>query len=161
LPKDRFDPSEQLNWIRDQANARAVGLGDEIGSIEVGKKADLALLDMSDFFVSPIHDPISTLVHSALGHEPTLVVIDGKIVMRNRKVLTVDERRVKRAGSSLSWTTRWNMGTGSRTTILSSIIPRVATQPWRISPDNPPPVFVVGIYACLTIHAQILMILKT
>ena len=75
--------------------ARAIGLGDEIGSIEVGKKADLVLLDISDFFVSPIHDPISAIVYSALGHEPTLVVIDGRIVMRDRKVLTVDEMRVR------------------------------------------------------------------
>jgi 5-methylthioadenosine/S-adenosylhomocysteine deaminase len=75
--------------------AQAVGLGDEIGSIEVGKKADLVLVDMSDFFVAPIHDPISALVYSALGHEPTLVMIDGKIVMRDRKMLTVDERRVR------------------------------------------------------------------
>jgi 5-methylthioadenosine/S-adenosylhomocysteine deaminase len=86
--------------------ARAVGLGDEIGSIEVGKKADLALLDMSDFFASPIHDPVSAIVYSALGHEPTLVVIDGRIVMRDRKVVTVDERCVRReaqkAAASLS-----------------------------------------------------------
>ena len=75
--------------------ARAVGLENEIGSIEVGKKADLVVLDMSDFFASPIHDPISSIVYSALGHEPTLVVIDGKIVMRDRKVLAVDERRVR------------------------------------------------------------------
>jgi 5-methylthioadenosine/S-adenosylhomocysteine deaminase len=66
-----------------------------LGSIEVGKKADLALLDMSDFFASPIHNPVSAIVYSALGHEPTLVVIDGKIVMRDREVLTVDQRHVR------------------------------------------------------------------
>jgi 5-methylthioadenosine/S-adenosylhomocysteine deaminase len=76
--------------------ARAVGLEADIGSIEVGKKADMVLVDLSDAFVTPIHDPVSALVYSALGHEPTLVVIDGKIVMRDRKVLTVDERAVRR-----------------------------------------------------------------
>ena len=75
--------------------ARAVGLENEIGSIEVGKKADLVMLDMSDFFASPIHDPVSSIVYSALGHEPTLVVIDGKIVMRDRNMVTVDQRRVR------------------------------------------------------------------
>jgi len=50
---------------------------------------------MSDFFVAPIHDPTSALVYSALGHEPALVVIDGKIVMRDRKMLTVDDGRVR------------------------------------------------------------------
>ncbi len=75
--------------------ARAVGLEHEIGSIEVGKKADLVLLDIGDFFVSPIHDPISSIVYSALGHEPTLVMIDGKIVMRDREMRTVDQKRVR------------------------------------------------------------------
>jgi 5-methylthioadenosine/S-adenosylhomocysteine deaminase len=75
--------------------ARAVGLDAEIGSIEIGKKADLVLVDLRDAFVTPIHDPVSALVYSALGHEPTLVVIDGRIVMRERKVLTVDERAVR------------------------------------------------------------------
>jgi 5-methylthioadenosine/S-adenosylhomocysteine deaminase len=50
---------------------------------------------MSDFFASPIHDPISSIVYSALGHEPTLVVIDGRIVMRDRRVLIVDQGRVR------------------------------------------------------------------
>jgi 5-methylthioadenosine/S-adenosylhomocysteine deaminase len=76
--------------------ARAVGLEAEIGSIEIGKKADLVLVDLTDSFVSPVHDPISALVYSALGHEPTLVVIDGNMVMRDRKVLTVEEKSARR-----------------------------------------------------------------
>ncbi len=75
--------------------ARAVGLENEIGSIEVGKKADLVVVDLSDAFITPIHDPISALVYSALGHEPTLVVVDGKIVMQDRKLTTVDETKVR------------------------------------------------------------------
>lgn len=75
--------------------ARAVGLDKEIGSIEVGKKADLVVVDLSDAFATPIHDPVSALVYSALGHEPCLVVIDGTIVMRDRKLLTVNETVVR------------------------------------------------------------------
>jgi 5-methylthioadenosine/S-adenosylhomocysteine deaminase len=75
--------------------ARAVGLEAEIGSIEIGKKADLVLVDLTDSFVTPVHDPVSALVYSALGHEPTLVVIDGNIVMRDRKVLTVEEKSAR------------------------------------------------------------------
>jgi 5-methylthioadenosine/S-adenosylhomocysteine deaminase len=77
------------------SGAHAVGLGAEIGSIEIGKKADLVLVDLGGASVTPIHDPVSALVYSALGHEPTLVVIDGRIVMRDRTVLTVDERTVR------------------------------------------------------------------
>ena len=75
--------------------ARAVGLADEIGSIELGKKADLALIDTRGAFMTPLHDPVSALVYSALGHETSLVVIDGRIVLRDGRVLTVDEAAVR------------------------------------------------------------------
>ena len=87
--------AQQVLQMATIGGARAIGLGDEVGSIEIGKKADLVLLDMSDFFASPIHNPTSSIVYSALGHEPTLVVIDGKIIMRDRRVLTVDQQRVR------------------------------------------------------------------
>jgi 5-methylthioadenosine/S-adenosylhomocysteine deaminase len=92
--------AQQVFEMATIGGARAVGLGDEIGSIEVGKKADLVLVDLTDAFATPIHDPVSALVYSALGHEPTLVVIDGNIVMRDRKILTVDEQRVHREAQS-------------------------------------------------------------
>ncbi len=94
--------------------ARAVGLGDEIGSIEVGKKADLVLVDLTDAFATPIHDPISALVYSALGHEPTLVMIDGAIVMRDRKVLTADARRVRRQAQNAAESLARRAGISSR-----------------------------------------------
>jgi len=77
--------------------ARAVGLAYKIGSIEVGKKADLALVDTRSAFMSPVHDPVSALVYSALGHETSLVVIDGRIVLRNGILQTVDEKAVRLA----------------------------------------------------------------
>ncbi len=77
--------------------ARAVGLAHKIGSIEVGKKADLALVDTRSAFMSPVHDPVSALVYSALGHETSLVVIDGRIVLRNGILQTVDEKAVRLA----------------------------------------------------------------
>jgi 5-methylthioadenosine/S-adenosylhomocysteine deaminase len=94
--------------------ARAVGLEHEIGSIEIGKKADLVLVDLTDAFVSPVHDPVSALVYSALGHEPTLVVIDGAIVMRDRKVLTVDERVVRRQAQTAAANLTERAGIASR-----------------------------------------------
>ena len=80
--------------------AHAVGLGHDIGSIEVGKKADLALIDPRSAFMSPIHDPVSAIVYSALGHETSLVVIDGQIVLRDGAVQTVDEHAVRRAAQN-------------------------------------------------------------
>lgn len=74
--------------------ARALGLEHQIGSIEVGKKADLALLDFRNVFASPVHNPVSALVYAALGNEPEAVIIDGRVVLRDGRVTTVDEGRM-------------------------------------------------------------------
>ena len=76
--------------------ARAVGLEAEIGSIEVGKKADIVVLDYNNAFMTPIHHPVSAIVYSALGHEASSVMIDGRFVMRDGIVATVDETAVRR-----------------------------------------------------------------
>jgi len=80
--------------------ARAVGLEGEIGSIEIGKKADLALVGTGSAFIGPVHDPVSALVYSALGHETSLVMIDGRIVLRDGHLLSADEAAVRRAAQS-------------------------------------------------------------
>jgi 5-methylthioadenosine/S-adenosylhomocysteine deaminase len=77
--------------------ARAVGLEHEIGSIEVGKKADIVVVDYDNAWMMPIHHPVSALVYSALGHEVVTVLIDGKVVMREGVVTSVDERAVRRS----------------------------------------------------------------
>jgi 5-methylthioadenosine/S-adenosylhomocysteine deaminase len=76
--------------------ARAVGLEKEIGSIEVGKKADIVVLDYNNAFMTPIHHPVSAIVYSALGHEVTTVMIDGRLVMRDGVVGIVDEGAVRK-----------------------------------------------------------------
>ena len=76
--------------------ARAVGLEAEIGSIEVGKKADIVVLDYNNPFMTPIHHPVSAIVYSALGHEVTSVLIDGQFVMRDGIIVTADESAVRR-----------------------------------------------------------------
>jgi 5-methylthioadenosine/S-adenosylhomocysteine deaminase len=76
--------------------ARAVGLEKEIGSIEVGKKADIAVVDYNNAFMTPIHHPVSAIVYSALGHEVTSVMIDGRFVMRDGVVGSVDEAAVRK-----------------------------------------------------------------
>src|SRR5258708_19070534 len=80
--------------------ARAVGLEKEIGSIEVGKKADLIVIDYENAFMTPIHHPVSAIVYSALGHEVSTVMIDGRFVMRDRVVTGVDELAVRRQAQS-------------------------------------------------------------
>lgn len=74
--------------------ARALLWDNEIGSIEVGKKADLLLFNLSDADWVPYGDPVQTLVYSASPVSLQTVLIDGRVVMRDRRVLTVDEREV-------------------------------------------------------------------
>jgi 5-methylthioadenosine/S-adenosylhomocysteine deaminase len=72
--------------------ARAMGLEDEIGSIEVGKRADLTLFDLDDLRTTPRPDPVSTIVYAAEASNITTVIIDGRVVMRNRKLTSLDEK---------------------------------------------------------------------
>ncbi len=74
--------------------AKALGLEKEIGSIEVGKKADLAVLDLNTPSLTPRNNLLAGLSYSANGSEVDTVIINGQITMEGRKVLTVDETQV-------------------------------------------------------------------
>jgi 5-methylthioadenosine/S-adenosylhomocysteine deaminase len=72
--------------------ARALGLDDEIGSIEVGKRADLALVRLDGLHSTPVDDVVSAVVYSAQPDDVDTVLIDGEFVLRDRRLLTIDER---------------------------------------------------------------------
>lgn len=74
--------------------AKALGLEKEIGSIEVGKKADLAILDLNTPSLTPRNNLIAGLSYSANGSEVDTVIINGQVTMENRRMLTVDEKLV-------------------------------------------------------------------
>ncbi len=74
--------------------ARALGLRNEIGSIEVGKKADLALVSLESPHMVPTLNPLSHLIYAADGSDVDAVIIDGRIVMEQRIVTTLDEHEV-------------------------------------------------------------------
>lgn len=76
--------------------AEALGLSDRVGSIEVGKRADLITIKYWDPKLMPMNDPISHVVFAANGSHVQDVIVDGKVIMRNRKVLTLDEDSVLR-----------------------------------------------------------------
>ncbi|MBU8878552.1 5'-deoxyadenosine deaminase [Bacillus sp. FJAT-29790] len=74
--------------------AKAVGMENEIGSLEPGKKADLAILNLNDFHVYPSFeiDPISRIVYSATRADVESTIINGKILMENRRLNTIDKK---------------------------------------------------------------------
>jgi 5-methylthioadenosine/S-adenosylhomocysteine deaminase len=74
--------------------ARALHMEKEIGSLEVGKKADLTLISLDEPNAVPMYDIYAQIAYSLKGSEVETVVIGGRLVMRERKLLTVDEPRV-------------------------------------------------------------------
>jgi 5-methylthioadenosine/S-adenosylhomocysteine deaminase len=78
--------------------ARGLGMENEIGSLEVGKKADIILVDVTTPWCSPIRkaDLISNLVYNANGSDVTDVFVDGRHVVKDREVTTIDRRAISR-----------------------------------------------------------------
>jgi 5-methylthioadenosine/S-adenosylhomocysteine deaminase len=87
-------PALSVLRMATNGGARALGLDDQLGSVEVGKRADLILLDLDQVHTTPHPDPISTTVYAATASNVETVVIDGRIVMRDRQLLTLDEQAV-------------------------------------------------------------------
>ena len=71
--------------------ARALGLENEIGSLEVGKRADVIVVDLNQLHSSPKQDVISSLVYSAQPADVRVTIIDGRVVMRNGELITMNE----------------------------------------------------------------------
>ncbi|MFF5478704.1 amidohydrolase [Streptomyces sp. NPDC012935] len=71
-------------------SARAVGLGEVVGSIAPGRRADIVLLDLTGPHTQPVHDLAATLVHSARSSDVRTTIVDGRVLMRDRELLTID-----------------------------------------------------------------------
>jgi 5-methylthioadenosine/S-adenosylhomocysteine deaminase len=67
------------------------GLPDQIGSLEVGKKADIVLVDLNTPFAMPVHRVPSALVYNINAREVDTVIVNGEILMRHKEILFVDE----------------------------------------------------------------------
>ncbi|WP_330303805.1 MULTISPECIES: amidohydrolase [unclassified Streptomyces] len=71
-------------------SARAVGLGERIGTLARGRRADIILVDLTGPHTQPVHDLAATLVHSARSSDVRTTIVDGRVLMRNRQLLTLD-----------------------------------------------------------------------
>lgn len=104
LNKVKFkDPKVMPAWkalrMATVEGALAVGLGDQVGTLEPGKFADLIIVDlagpgMAPYLEYPVRNVVPNLVYAARGHEVETVVIDGKIIVDNRRLVTADESRI-------------------------------------------------------------------
>ena len=77
--------------------ARALHMEDRIGSLEVGKLADIVVVSTHDVNMTPIYNPYSALVYSANAANVRHVIINGRMIMKDRKILTVDEEEARQA----------------------------------------------------------------
>ncbi|MFF4834371.1 amidohydrolase [Streptomyces sp. NPDC001315] len=86
--------AEQAVRMATIEGARALGLGEHLGSLEPGKRADLIVLDLDAPHLRPAHDPWSTLAYAAHSADVRDTVVDGRVLMRDRALTTLDERAV-------------------------------------------------------------------
>lgn len=90
---ERPQPEDVLEWTT-RNGAAALGLGTQIGSLEVGKKADLIVLDARRPHLVPSLRIVSAFVHNGQAGDVESVMVDGRWLMRDRRVLTIDEADV-------------------------------------------------------------------
>jgi 5-methylthioadenosine/S-adenosylhomocysteine deaminase len=74
--------------------ARVLGLEREIGSVKPGKRADLIVVGVNRARQTPLYDPISHLVYTTRGDDVETTIVNGKVLMRGRRVETLDESSV-------------------------------------------------------------------
>ncbi len=74
--------------------AKVLGLEKEIGTIEVGKKADIITVDLRKPHLVPLYNPLSTLVYSASGADVKDVIVNGRVLMKDRAFITLDPEEV-------------------------------------------------------------------
>ena len=103
---DRMDPevlpATTVLRMATSGGATAIGLGDKVGSLEVGKRADLIQVAFEDVHHVPTYDVISHLVYVSDEQDVASVVVDGKVLMKEREMLTIDTDRVASEAATLA-----------------------------------------------------------
>jgi len=106
---DQLDPkvidAQQALTMATRGSAEAIGLGEVVGSLEVGKRADVVVVDLSAPHLAPGHNLVSDLVYAARASDVRDTIVDGVVVMRGRGLTQIDEAEViaeaSRRGKSL------------------------------------------------------------
>jgi len=93
-------PAKRVLRMATIDGARALGLDADVGSLAPGKRADLAVVRLGRLHTTPATDVVSALVYSAEADDVDTVIIDGRLVMRDRNLLTIDELETIAAANS-------------------------------------------------------------
>ncbi len=100
LPRDQLrDPNavsaEQALEMATLGGATALWWDDEVGSLEVGKQADIVVIDTDNFDLRPLHNPVANVVYGSTGHSVDTVLIGGEVVLRKKKLISLDEHALR------------------------------------------------------------------
>ncbi len=103
---DRMDPTvlsaSTVLRMATSGGAEAIGLGDQVGTLARGMRADLIQVSFDDVHFVPTYDVISHLVYVADEQDVTSTIVDGRVLMKDGEVLTVDTNRVRREANALA-----------------------------------------------------------
>jgi 5-methylthioadenosine/S-adenosylhomocysteine deaminase len=91
-------PARDVVWMATRAGARTLGLEADIGSLEVGKRADIIIIDRDRPHLAPGPDPYSTLVYAARGSDVRTTIVDGEVLVHDFAHLRIDRREAAVAG---------------------------------------------------------------
>jgi 5-methylthioadenosine/S-adenosylhomocysteine deaminase len=99
LQKDRHGSPEVMTIpealnIATRGSAKVMGMADQIGALEPGYLADIILVDLSGMHHQPLHSITASLVYNTHASDVQTVIIDGKIVMKDRELLTLDKAEI-------------------------------------------------------------------
>jgi 5-methylthioadenosine/S-adenosylhomocysteine deaminase len=92
---DQFWQPHHVFHMATLAGAEAMGLSNDLGSLEVGKKADLVMFDFRQPHLTPLSNPIGSLVHAAQGRDVELVIVDGRVVVERGEPTCVDAASIR------------------------------------------------------------------
>jgi 5-methylthioadenosine/S-adenosylhomocysteine deaminase len=100
-----FDPkvitAEEALSMATREGARALHMDTEIGSLEAGKRADLVVVDLDALHQTPRYNIYSHLVYATKASDVRTVVIEGRVVMRDRRLLTLNEPLIKQKARAI------------------------------------------------------------
>ena len=98
----RIMPAQTVLGMATLSGAKAIGLGNEIGAITVGRRADLIQISLTEPHLLPIYDIISHLAYVTDAQDVISVIVDGKVLMREQEVLTIDKNRVRKQARAIA-----------------------------------------------------------
>ncbi len=88
--------AEQVIELATLGGARAMSIDNIVGSLEVGKQADIIIIDMTDLGLTPNTNPVSNIVYAGSGSYVDTVMVNGRLLMHNKRLLTLNEERVRK-----------------------------------------------------------------